>query len=459
MATKSDLIEAQNFSRRRLLSAFVSGAPGGKELEPATPLRAVIAAIALTVIVVLVGVFYGFIRPGLPQGWENGKLVLVSDTGARFVTVDGVLHPVINTASARLLLPSSEFAVISTDQASLAGTPIGATLGIVGAPDELPSPGALVNAGWTACIADDAEDADDVDDAALEVRIGGAARVTAADDRSAVVESDGIFYVVSGERSFAITATDSDAVLRAAGITALDPTIVPAEWLNLFTPATALTPLTVEGVGERLAGTDLRIGDVVHVAGTPEDERLLVQSEGSLAALTPLAWQLYQLGSGQALGGDVREVSASDVAGLETATRAAGGADWPAVGFPTIDADDRPCARLESAGDGRTRTALAVHSANADVVAGVHVDPGAGAVVRAGGRGDQSTRLLTLVDATGTAYPVPGATEETLARLGYAEDEVGEIGDEWTALLPTGPALSEAAAGRSPAASADAEDR
>lgn len=450
MATKSDLIEAQNFSRRRLLSAFVSGAPGGKELEPATPLRAVIAAIALTALVLLVGLFYGFIRPGLPQGWENGKLVLVSDTGARFVTVDGVLHPVINTASARLLLPSDEYDVISTDQASLAGTPIGATLGIVGAPDELPAPGALVNAGWTACVADAT---------ALEVRIGGGSRVTAADDRSAVVESDGTLYVISGERSFAITATDSDAVLRAAGITALDPTVVPAEWLNLFTPASALTPLAVDGAGEPLSGTNLRIGDVVHVAGTPDDERLLVQPEGSLAALTPLAWQLYQLGSGQALGGEVREVSASDVAGLETAPRPAGGRDWPAVGFPAIDADDRPCAQLDSAGDGRTRTALAVQSADADVVEGVHVEPGAGAVVRAGGRGEQSTRLLTIVDATGTAYAVPGATGETMARLGYPADDVGEVGDEWIALLPTGPALSEEAAGRSPAVSADAEDR
>ncbi len=450
MATKSDLIQAQNFSRRRLLSAFVSGAPGGKELEPASPLRAVIAAIALTAIVVLVGVFYGFIRPGLPQGWENGKLVLVSDTGARFVTVDGVLHPVINTASARLLLPSSEFDVISTDQATLSGTPIGAPLGIVGAPDELPSPDALVNAGWTACVADDT---------ALEVRIGGETRVTPAADHSAVVESDGLLYVVAGDHSFAITGTDADAVLRAAGITALDPTVVPAEWLNLFTPATPLTPLAIDDVGERVAGTDLRIGDVVHVAGTPEDALLLVQADGSLAELTPLAWQLYQLGSGKALGGEVREVSASDIGRLATAPRPAGGEDWPAVGFPSIDADDRPCAQLVPAGDGGTRTALAVQSSDTEIVAGVHVEPGAGAVVRAGGRGEQSIRLLTLVDATGTAYAVPGATGETLARLGYADDEIGEIGDEWTALLPTGPALSEEAAGRSPAAASAAEGR
>ena len=53
MATKGDLIEAQNFSRRRLLTAFVSGAPGGKELQPTAPLRAVIAAALLAFFVVM----------------------------------------------------------------------------------------------------------------------------------------------------------------------------------------------------------------------------------------------------------------------------------------------------------------------------------------------------------------------------------------------------------------------
>ena len=68
MATKKDLIEAQGFSRRRLLSAFTSGAPGGKELDPAKPLRAVAGGIALTAILILGGLFYSFLRPGLPTG-------------------------------------------------------------------------------------------------------------------------------------------------------------------------------------------------------------------------------------------------------------------------------------------------------------------------------------------------------------------------------------------------------
>ncbi|MFN3950655.1 type VII secretion protein EccB [Microbacterium sp.] len=441
MATKGDLIEAQNFSRRRLLTAFVSGAPGGKELQPTSPLRAVIAAIALTVIVVLVGVFYGLIRPGLPTGWENGKLVLVSDTGARFVTVEGTLHPVINTASARLLLPANEYGVISTDQATLAGTPVGDTLGITGAPDELPPTSGLLNTGWSACVSDDA---------ALDVRISSAGAPSPATDRAVVVSVDGILHVVQGERSFAVSSEDPDAVLRAAGISALDPITVPATWLDLFTSGTALTPITLKSYGEAVAGTSLRVGQVVRQAGAAEDERFLVQTGGVLEALSPLAWQLYQLGSGSALKGEVTEVTAGEIRSLPTATKGVGD-EWPTTGFETVATGQRPCAVLVG-GEGQAVTQLATQPTSTTVTPGVRVDPSHGALVRAGGRGDQSASVLTLVDATGTAYPLPGATDETIARLGYSPADVGSIADGWTALLTTGPSLSESAAQRTPEA-------
>lgn len=441
MATKGDLIEAQNFSRRRLLTAFVSGAPGGKELQPTSPLRAVIAAIALTVIVVLVGVFYGLIRPGLPTGWENGKLVLVSDTGARFVTVEGTLHPVINTASARLLLPANEYGVISTDQATLAGTPVGDTLGITGAPDELPPTSGLLNTGWSACVSDDA---------ALDVRISSAGAPSPATDRAVVVSVDGILHVVQGERSFAVSSEDPDAVLRAAGISALDPITVPATWLDLFTSGTALTPITLKSYGEAVAGTSLRVGQVVRQAGAAEDERFLVQTGGVLEALSPLAWQLYQLGSGSALKGEVTEVTAGEIRSLPTATKGVGD-EWPTTGFETVATGQRPCAVLVG-GEGQAVTQLATQPTSTTVTPGVRVDPSHGALVRAGGRGDQSASVLTLVDATGTAYPLPSATDETIARLGYSPADVGSIADGWTALLTTGPSLSESAAQRTPEA-------
>ncbi|WP_460772924.1 type VII secretion protein EccB [Microbacterium sp. GXF7504] len=437
MATKSDLIEAQNFSRRRLLTAFVSGAPGGKELEPTAPLRAVIAAIALTVGVVLVGVFYGLIRPGLPSGWDNGKLILVSDTGARFVTIEGGLHPVINTASARLLLPASGFEVITTDQQNLAGVSVGETLGIVGAPDELPAPDRLRNSGWSACVTDDVD---------LAVRVGGKAPRTT--DGAVVVEVDGDRYIVAGDRAFPVAADASDAVLRAAGITALSPVEVSAQWLNLFVAGTPLEPITVDAAGERVDGTDLRVGDVVHIRSTPDDERLLVLPDGTLADLTPLAWRLYQLGDGAELEGVV-EVSSSAIADIPSAATAAGGADWPADGFTALPAEQRPCAVLDGSVPGG-RTLLAGQDAQTPVAPGVEVAAGRGALVDAGGRGDQRAGILTLVDETGTAFPVPGATEETVNRLGYDMDDAGAAPQGWIALFQTGPALTEEAAGTSP---------
>ncbi|MFE1646750.1 type VII secretion protein EccB [Microbacterium sp. P01] len=443
MATKNDLIEAQNFSRRRLLTAFVSGAPGGKELEPAAPLRAVFAAIALTAAVLLVGVFWGLIQPGLPNGWQNGRLVLAKDTGARYVSIEGALHPVINTASARLLIPSSDFAVISTDQNTLAGVPLDSTLGIVGAPDSLPSPSNLIGDGWTACVADDA---------GTDVRIATDAAASATRD-AAVVEASGALFVVAGEQRFAVDPTQSDAVLRAAGITSLDPAPVSASWLNLFTPGADLSPIVVTNAGLPLEGSALSIGDVVHIGGDPEDVRYVILDDGTLAELTPLAWQLYQLGSGQNTG-TVSEVTAAEARALPTARQPAGGADWPRAGFTSIDTTTRACALLTHDAQG-AHTVLATQPTTDAATAGVRVQAGHGALVAAGGRGDQSTAMLTLVDATGTAYALPGATEETIKRLGYDPDaDVGSAGQDWIALLASGPALTEAAAGTTPGTAA-----
>ena len=285
---------------------------------------------------------------------------------------------------------------------------------------------------------------------ATDAGSGVATGPTPATDRAVVVSVDGILHVVQGDRSFAVSSTDADAVLRAAGISSLDPIPVPASWLDLFTAGTALTPITLQNYGEAVPGTSLRAGQVVRQAGAPEDERFLVQTGGVLESLSPLAWQLYQLGSGSALGGQVTEVTADEIRSLPTATQGLGD-EWPDTGFETVAAGQRPCAVLTT-GDSGAETALATQPTSTAVTAGVRVDPSHGALVRSGGRGDQNASILTLVDATGTAFPLPGATDETIARLGYTSDQIGTVADGWTALLPTGPSLSEDAAQRTPEA-------
>jgi hypothetical protein len=73
------------------------------------------------------------------------------------------------------------------------------------------------------------------------------------------------------------------------------------------------------------------------------------------------------------------------------------------------------------------------------------VAPGAGALVRAQSA-EGATATVSLVDGSGRAYPLPDASDEVLARLGYDADDVTRVPPAWASLLPTGPTLTVEAA-------------
>ena len=54
MTSRKDLLEAQAFTRRRLLAVLVAGAPGGREPEPAGTGRALLGGFVVAVLVALV---------------------------------------------------------------------------------------------------------------------------------------------------------------------------------------------------------------------------------------------------------------------------------------------------------------------------------------------------------------------------------------------------------------------
>lgn len=445
MATKKDLIEAQGFSRRRLLSAFTGGAPGGKELDPAKPLRAVAAGVALTVGVILVGVFWGIMQPGLPDDWQNNRLIIATDTGARYVSVDGTLYPVINSASARLLIPAGEFKVVSTDQAALDGIPVGASIGILGAPDNLPTPSALINSSWTACVDDSASTAVSLSNDPIADISNGTGTV--------VQRGDELFVIADGLRH-AVPADDANAVLRAVGLGTSDVFEVDGRWLNLFESGADLEPIRLNAVGAPVPGTDLTAGTIVHVQGNPADERYVALATGELAQLSPLAYQLYLLGSGQVVGAE-KEVSPAEVANVPTVPNA-GGDDWPPLPLETLAAGETPCAILTDDARtllGATTAELPEERSSADVAVG------GGALVQVRGPSDDALGMAVLVDESGTAYAIPGAVlvegeadaaSDAIAQLGYSPDDVGHVSSAWIDFLAAGPALTTEAARESP---------
>lgn len=444
MATKKDLIEAQGFSRRRLLSAFTGGAPGGKELDPAKPLRAVVAGVALTVGVILVGVFWGIMQPGLPGDWQNNRLIVATDTGARYVSVEGTLYPVINTASARLLIPAGEFKVVRTDQAALDGIPLGPAIGILGAPDDLPAPDALINSSWTACI-------DDTAGAAVSLSSSPIADV--ATGAGAVVQRGDELFVIADGLRYAVSTEDANAVLRAVGLGTSDILEVDGRWLNLFESGEELEPITLNAMGAPVPDTNLTAGTIVHTQGTPADERYVALATGELARLSPLAYQLYLLGSGQ--DASEKEVSPAETGDVPTVPYI-GGDDWPTSPLTPLAAGESPCAVLtDDAG-----TVLGATSAELpEERSGVDVKVGGGALVQVGAASDDAVGMAVLIDESGTAYAIPDATADqsaedaaggAIAQLGYTPEDVGRVSDAWIEYFAAGPALTTEAARESP---------
>jgi hypothetical protein len=108
------------------------------------------AGVMIAVVALAAVAAYGVLRPGDSTSWRGGRSVIIERaTGGRFVYRDGVLHPTLSYASARLILGSSRPATAIVSHASLAGVPRGAPLGIPGAPDPLPAAGDLLSGAWT----------------------------------------------------------------------------------------------------------------------------------------------------------------------------------------------------------------------------------------------------------------------------------------------------------------------
>ncbi|WP_199422638.1 type VII secretion protein EccB [Actinotalea solisilvae] len=450
MANKKDLVEAQTFSRRRLLTAFVSGAPGGRELEPTKPLRAVVTGVALTGLLVVGSLVFGLLKPGLPQGWDDNSLIVTRDGGSRYVAIDGTLYPILNTASARLLI-AGEFRVIQVDDEKIASTPRGETRGIPGAPDDLPTRSSLISSGWLACTEPEGGLATILrtGDVVTQVQEDlAAAEAAAATPLGLLVRTaDDVYLVVEGRRHL-VPRAEAPAVLRAIRQETVQPWQVSAQWLNLFPAGEDLSPVTTPGAGDPLpddvpAPPGAVVGSVVSVTDT--GARYVVDQNGDLAPLSPFALELYRIGSGAVTGADV-EVTAGQISAMNTAERAAGGADWPDELPAALPEDEVACAYLTTQAE-TGEPAQVELVAHPDVVIevgrqSVEVQPAAGALVHATA-GPGMTGPTLLIDQTGTAYPVPVATDEILGRLGYAADDIVDVPQAWMNLFPGGPALTE----------------
>ena len=157
MRTRRDQVQAYRFVTRRIVSALLSGDPETNDL-PMRRLGMAVFGSVIVAAVVLGGVgAYGQLT-GNAAPLEANTLVIERETGATYVFVDGLLHPTLNYASARLILNEADPQVRTMSQASIEDRPRGRTVGIVGAPDALPDRKSLIGLPWSVCDVPDPAD-------------------------------------------------------------------------------------------------------------------------------------------------------------------------------------------------------------------------------------------------------------------------------------------------------------
>lgn len=453
MASNRDILEAQRFNRKRLVTAFASGTPGGRELEPRSRMTPLIVGVVISALMLAVAAVMGRFAPTLPSGWENNAVIVVKGTGARYLTVDGVLRPVENMTSARLLSDPGAYAITEVGASTVSGIPRGSRVGIPGAPDDVPAAAALGSDQWTACAPAAAEEAA----GPTRTWIGAAPPGWTA-GTAALVTSEGRLYLLADGLRHPVSEGSRSGVALALGVEGVRAHPVSAAWLSLFEEGSELAPLEIDGAGLPAAGlppalSTAVVGSVVEVEEGASQRRFVVIGDGAIAPLPDVAWDLYQIGRTATIAGNPLTVTVAEIADLDVVPAGPVPADWPpTLGAPLPD-DATPCASLVLADSaaavslgsvGPAAEAVDEDAAPLEDAPEVTVDGGSGALIRASSGGTFGATMLITDD--GLSHGLGADPSDTLARLGYADSDVRLVPGAWAALVPSGVDLSAQAA-------------
>ncbi|GAA2221941.1 type VII secretion protein EccB [Micromonospora olivasterospora] len=453
MRTRRDQVQAYRFVTRRIVSALLSGDPETTNL-PMRRLGLAVVGSVVAAAVVLGGVgAYGQLT-GNAAPLEENTLVIERETGATYVYVEGLLHPTLNYASARLILNEPQPAVRTMSQASIADRPRGRTVGIVGAPDALPEPKSLVELPWSVCdVPDPADPRRSTTRVAIDRPLSGG---TPLGERGVLVTAGGERYLLTRDARLRIAGGDpAIAALKMAGAPALN---VGEQLLNAVPAGPVLREPDIPGDGEvsRFTVGDgrARVGEVFRAAGLHyvltreglaqigEVTALLLQRDGRrITEITPdQAGRLFTdqrldaEGTPQALP-TLQPVRAGQTVLCATYRRGAPGG--PPV--TTLEVFDRLPAELNGpALPVRQSARDAVRTAEQVLLPGgkgvlAQAAPGAGE----GGTGAAGATVY-LIGAQGVRYPLDAEAQQA---LGYEGVTPLAVPASLLSLIPTGPTL------------------
>jgi type VII secretion protein EccB len=206
------------------------------------PLRAqalaLVAGCVLAVIAVAACAILAFVRPQGSLG--SAPIVMVRDSGALYVRLDDVLHPVPNLASARMIAGSAANPVVVAE-AAIASARRGPAMGIPGAPAAIGAP--LAAPSWMVC---------DSDRTVVIVGAETSATDRLDDARSVLVSPRGegpatTYLLYDGRR--AEVDLRNPAVVRALRLEGVVPMLISRALLDTLPEVPAIAAPVVDGAG------------------------------------------------------------------------------------------------------------------------------------------------------------------------------------------------------------------
>ena len=417
-----------------------------------------IVGVLIAALVVAGFAVYGLLRPGGASSWRKpGALVVEKETGSRYILIGGALRPVLNYASAVLLL-GEEPEIVSVSEASLRSVPRGLPVGIVGAPDALPGETALAGVAWTVCAVARRDQAG----ALFTATTLTVDRVPAAqplDETHGVVarSTSGQAFLVWRGRRFALT---HEWLARGLGYDG-EPTVVEPGWMEQLPAGSDIAPIRVPGRGEPgpvIDGQPTTIGQifVARVPGTAE--RYFVLQKDGLGQLSTTGYAVLSSDPETAQAYGTRsvkpiELTAAALTALPISKLPTLPADLPEVppAPATIGPDRTWCVRRDPTRSEPMMTAEPLPAQAMPVRDGIGVTrttrtasaisvaAGVGGLVLLGRPGQASGSSYLLVTDAGVKYPFPGVS--AVEALGYSLEHAAVVPPTLLALLPTGPLL------------------
>ncbi len=426
--------------------------------------RAVIAGVAISV--VLTGGFfvYGLIKPAGSVG--DSKIIVGKDSGAMYVMIDDTLHPVLNLASARLIIASPDKPE-SVSDSNLSGYKRGPLVGIPGAPQSLPGSQHPDHSYWTVCDTVLVPiGSGSLSGGVRTTVIGAQSENTAAaqelSDREALLARSGdTTYLLNDGKRFVVDA-DDPAVVRAFGIDGATVRPISGGMLNAFPDGDELTTPTISNRGKPSMTGLGPVGSIIEVVGVGEgSSTLYVVLDDGIQRVGQAAADVIRY-SDRARGGQVETVAPAAI------TKADQLHDLPVDDFPAVAPEiidqkaapvgclawDRSSADTAIAtlrvlagtglplADGQEPVDLATSDGSGPSVDAAYIPPSTGNYVATTGSDPESPRRESLIYVNDAGVRFEVADADTGKALG--------LGDEpqvspWpiVGLLPTGPRLSQ----------------